>query len=158
METRTRDVLCPRDASPLEIRRWGESDYGFCPTCHGIRIEGDQLAEMIRRADEPPLSYPSNLSEGTEIVEGTVLCSCPGQPVMDGLVHGDLSLDVCRACGAMWFDAGEIQCYLAEKRRQAPVSLGDSRSTFEVLLDVMREAAPVAGTGFPIDYVDVFFD
>jgi hypothetical protein len=42
--------------------------------------------------------------------------------------------------------------------RQAPVSLGDSRSTFEVLLDVMREAAPVAGTGFPIDYVDVFFD
>jgi hypothetical protein len=42
--------------------------------------------------------------------------------------------------------------------RQAPVSLGDSRSTFEVPLDVMREAAPVAGTGFPIDYVDVFFD
>ena len=158
METRPRDALCPRDGSPLEIRRRGESDYGFCPTCHGIRIEAGQLAGMIRAADAPPFSYLSSLSEGTEIVEGTALCSCPGQPVMDGLVHGDLSLDVCRSCGAFWFDAGEIQCYLAEKRHQAPVSLGDARSTFEVLQDAMREAAPVTGSAIPIDFIDVFFD
>lgn len=159
MNSQVKELLCPRDGSRLEVRRWGESEYGFCVRCHGIRIERDQLAGMVRNADEPPLSYPADLAGGPEIVEGTALCSCSGQPVMDGVVHGDLSLDACPACGAVWFDAGEIQCYLAERRKQAPASLGDARNTTEVLAEVGRESF-AGGTG-PLlldDFFDAYFD
>jgi Zn-finger nucleic acid-binding protein len=55
------------------------------------------------------------MADDVKIVEGTALCSCRGQPLMQRVTRDDLNLDVCPRCGTFWFDAGEMQCYLATR-------------------------------------------
>lgn len=113
MELIEPDLLCPRDASPLAIREWGPAWYGFCERCGGIWIGREQFDALVEHGSSPVAVYP----EGDfQILEDTALCSCPGQPLMSRVTRDDLSIDVCPACHAIWFDAGEVQCILAAQR------------------------------------------
>jgi Zn-finger nucleic acid-binding protein len=115
MVTESITPLCPRDGSGLEVRGWRDSFYGFCTGCHGIRIERSSLERLARSGSRPPLTRVDGMADDVEIVEGTALCSCRGQPLMQRVTRDDLHLDVCPRCGAFWFDAGEMQCYLATR-------------------------------------------
>lgn len=135
MSAETPAPLCPRDGSSLEVHRSATAELWSCPECHGIRVEPAALAALLRHDERPPLRFPE---VEVERLEGTALCSCPGQPLMDRVVReeDDLSLDICPKCGAHWFDAGELHCYLAERIGAARQSLGEARSIPAVLLEV----------------------
>lgn len=135
MTAATPAPLCPRDGSELESHRGATAELWSCPECHGIRVEPAALEALVRSDETPPLRYPEAV---VEHVEGTALYSCPGQPLMNRVVrHEDrLTLDVCPKCGAHWFDAGELHCYVAERIGAARQSLGEARSIPAVLLEV----------------------
>jgi Zn-finger nucleic acid-binding protein len=135
MNTETNGALCPRDGSPLEGRSFQGSDYRVCPGCHGVRIEAEALEAWVRTGARPALTVPT---EAPEIVEGTALCSCEGQPLMDRMVQDDLVLDVCPQCHAVWFDPGELQCYLVARGHDYQ-TLGDAQPTPVVLWEVVKE-------------------
>ncbi len=134
MSTETTAPLCPRDGSELELSRSATAELWACPECHGVRVEPTALKALVASDERPPLRYPE---AEVERVEGTALCACPGQPLMNRVVrHEDrLTLDVCPECGAHWFDAGELNCYLAERVDAARESLGAARSVHAVLLE-----------------------
>lgn len=116
MSAESRGRLCPRDGSPLEIRQWREVAYASCPRCHGFHLGRSELERLIRlHAGSPPAETPPT-ADGTEIVEGTALCSCGEQPLMKRVTRDGLSLDVCPSCGAFWFDFGEIEAYVTARR------------------------------------------
>lgn len=130
MTRRLLQPLCPRDGTALEARRWYDAEYGFCPTCDGIRIARAELAAVFRTGGAPPVSHPE---VAPEFAEGTTLCSCPGQPLMVEPEEDGLRLDVCPGCGTFWFDAGEMQCLLAARRN--PELPGAARSVLTGLAD-----------------------
>ena len=108
------DLLCPRDAGRLSIREWGSARYGYCDRCGGVWIGRAELDKLVEQSSFPPATYP----EGEfRILEGTALCPCAGQPLMNRVTRDAVTVDICPACQAIWFDAGEIQCVLAEERQ-----------------------------------------
>lgn len=149
METGSITPLCPRDGSELEVLGWRDTFYGSCPTCHGIRIERSSLERLARSGSRPPLTRVGEMADDVEIVEDTALCSCQGQPLMHRVTRDGLSLDVCPRCGAFWFDAGEVQCYLATRATPRAMSLSNAEarrpsptyrtaeSTVDVILEIL---------------------
>lgn len=133
------ELLCPRDASGLAIREWGPAWYGFCERCGGVWIGREELDELVEHSSSPLATYP----EGDfQILEDTALCSCTGQPLMNRLTRDDVSIDLCPACQAIWFDAGEIQCILAAEREAK----------------LRRGLPPVAEPGGPLEEAGAVFD
>jgi uncharacterized protein len=114
MTAESQDLRCPRDTSPLEIVVWEEWQYGSCPSCHGIYIERSELERLCDAHDSaPPDDVASSGEDGTEAADGPLRCSCEGRPVMRRLTRDGVAIDVCSNCGAYWFDANEIEEYLA---------------------------------------------
>jgi Zn-finger nucleic acid-binding protein len=155
MTSQAQKLLCPRDGSELEIRRWQDSEFGFCTRCHGMLIERPEL-DALSHSEGPPLTYPDDPPDGVDVKEGPTLCSCPGQPLMDRVNReGDLSIDVCPVCQAVWFDAGEVHCYLAARQDVVLGGLGAAmslpRAIGELLLDLFSEADYVAPEDRPAD-------
>jgi Zn-finger nucleic acid-binding protein len=110
------DLLCPRDAGRLSIREWDLAQYGFCARCGGVWIGRAELDKLVEQSLTPPAVYPE---AELRILEGTALCPCAGQPLMNRVTRDEVTLDICPACQAIWFDAGEIQCVLAVERHAA---------------------------------------
>jgi Zn-finger nucleic acid-binding protein len=132
MSVQSRDRLCPRDGSPLEIHQWREVAYASCPHCHGFHIGRSELERMIRFHADSPHTEPPPAADGIKVVEGTALCSCREQPLMKRVTRDGLSLDVCPGCGAFWFDSGEIEAYVTA-RRSAQATEGLARRPVSTL-------------------------
>lgn len=136
-------LLCPRDGSPLKVQRWQSSEYASCPSCHGLRVERSALETWSRSGAVPSSTAVKRPDEELEIWEGTALCSCAGQPLMNRVVRHGLTIDVCPSCGAFWFDAGEIERHVSGEGRglageradggSAVVQGGASRDRFGVV-------------------------
>lgn len=107
------DRVCPRDFTLLTAREWGAATYQYCATCHGVLLERSEVEKIVRSGTNPPVLQPR---ERRTFEEGTALCSCSEATMMTVTRQG-VSVDVCPACEAVWFDAGELARVVAENRK-----------------------------------------
>jgi Zn-finger nucleic acid-binding protein len=100
---------CPRDGSGLSSRELDGIAYLFCDRCHGLLLHPAAIEQLKARSlggQRPPRST----NRGIAIHEGTVRCPCG--PLMTNVAKGAVVLDVCRECGAIWLDGGEVADFL----------------------------------------------
>lgn len=144
----TETLLCPRDGSRLKVQRWQSSEYASCPSCHGLRVERSALETWSRSGAVPSPTAGKRPDEELEIWEGTALCACAGQPLMNRVVRHGLAIDVCPSCGAFWFDAGEIERHVegnGEGRKSESATGSVRRQRYgvekapEVILEVLGD-------------------
>ena len=118
---------CPRDG--LSLKRAGVDRLRVwqCEGCGGVWLPG---AAYHTRVGHVPMTGPGRESG----------MSCPE----DGgglkvVMHQGVELDVCAACGSIWFDRGELEKILrltAAKRGSALSAPGDSKA-LDVALSVV---------------------
>lgn len=108
------DRVCPRDFTLLSSHEWGAATYQHCPTCDGVLLERSEVEKLVQSGAHPPTRRPE---KGLSFEDGTALCSC-SDATMQTVSREGVAVDVCPACGAVWFDAGELQRVVAEKRRK----------------------------------------
>jgi Zn-finger nucleic acid-binding protein len=130
MTAENQDLRSPRDMSPLEIVVWEEWQYGSCPQCHVIFIELCELERLSESHGAPPPDDSSRAEDGREGVEDAVRCSCDGRPLMHRIDQAGVAVDICVRCGSHWFDANEIEEYMAS--RQADWEDAEPPTRFEI--------------------------
>jgi len=98
-------VRCPRCDDVLQEERYESVQLLACPQGHGAL-----LTEEARRT--LTVSARATLEQALETRhEGRLPCpTCRrGSALVVAHRHGDaIELDACAACGAVWFDAGEV--------------------------------------------------
>ncbi len=87
---------CPKCSSPLEEHEMvaGVCVYA-CPACFGVMYDKEVLAVPLKLGKMSPTSWKCP--------------RCKAAMESGGAYDGSLVIDRCAACGAVWFDAGEIQ-------------------------------------------------
>ncbi len=102
-------MKCPRDASELERKVFGELGIDFCPECEGFMVNleavgsGDWSGKVLKR-----------LREKGKI--GGLVSPRSGQK-MKTFVFNGVSLDFCEESKSVWFDRGEYEKILVRQRK-----------------------------------------
>lgn len=87
---------CPKCRAPLEAHEVADGVVvHHCPSCFGVLYGQETLAVPLRLSDLSPAKSPCP--------------ACKGVLETGRAYDGSLEVDRCKACGATWFDAGEIQ-------------------------------------------------
>ncbi len=111
--------LCHKD---LEKALLYNIEVDYCPDCHGIWIEEDELRLAKDRKDENLKWLDIDLWDDEKkfkISKGNKLCPVHRLPLYE-VEYGDskIKVDVCSICHGIWLDRGEFKQiidYLKEK-------------------------------------------
>lgn len=140
--------LCPRDATPLtptnDVFGPGTKAH-VCPKCTGVLVDWDTGQKFFTSLGLSLVDLQTMVrhAEGKQLATTPLACTSCGKGEMKRLVHKGIELDLCEACGAAWFDRGEL------KR----VSGGKLGATLEA------QAKPVAGeTSKTVGVFEMFWD
>lgn len=140
--------LCPRDQESLLPRGAADVTYWWCKACHGILIDSYQVELLwlgVDRDAERP--YSEQCLSASEIHEQTARCNCPTAPLMKNVVVNGVTLDICSACGSVWFDGGEVNRFLGPRAgRRASASNPGEDSAIGVLLEVVFVVLDIFGS------------
>lgn len=95
---------CSGELNPIGTSEGVELD--FCSSCNGILFDHGELGEFF----ELPEDIPELVDVWGGGRETDLSCpKCPGTFVEISYVQGgDLKVDLCRKCGAVWLDRGEF--------------------------------------------------
>jgi Zn-finger nucleic acid-binding protein len=131
---------CPRDGSALILCSLSGCSYWWCPDCHGLLLEPEQLLQLRERAAArlpPPHSEPRlHLANARG---DSVRCVCAGAPAMSPARHAEVVIDVCCNCGRTWLDGGEIHQLLQPALFTATVASSDQLSAGSATADLALE-------------------
>jgi Zn-finger nucleic acid-binding protein len=138
--------ICPRDATPLTLTQdvFGPGTQAHvCPRCAGVQADWDTASKFFTSLglSLTDLQTLVKQSEGKKAAE--LACTACGKGAMKSLVHKGIELDLCEACGAAWFDRGELQRItggkLGGKVSQEPAQVAGERGkvvgVFEMFWD-----------------------
>ena len=94
-----------------------------CPGCGGIWLDQGELDRLVDAEDEDVRWMDLDLWREARQVRGSVShreCLNGHGPLV-ALTYGDsdIKVDVCRTCGGVWLDAGELQKIVAYLNEQA---------------------------------------
>lgn len=106
--------LCPRDATPLTLTQdvFGPGTQAHvCPKCSGVQADWGTAEKFFTSLGLTlgDLQTLVRTSEGRKKNAESLSCTACGKGAMKALVHKGVELDLCEACGAAWFDRGELQ-------------------------------------------------
>lgn len=110
---------CPRDSSPLETEVAGPGSFSVCKQCHGMLVKAADLEAFLKTPVESWRLPVLEVGKGELAHSDTwarCLCFC-GQLMETRKRHG-VAIDICKGCGAVWLDGGELVQLL--KRHQIP--------------------------------------
>ncbi len=105
--------LCPRDGTPLvstpDVLGPGTSAH-VCPKCAGVQADWKGAQGFFTSLGLPLVELQALVrqSAGRGRKSQLVQCTACGKGAMKGLVSKGVELDLCEACGATWFDRGEL--------------------------------------------------
>jgi len=99
-------ALCPSCAKPLRTIPQREGVFDFCPTCNGRALTIPQLRRVA--GDHFAIRLIRFLKSSTQ--PGTLLCPfCSEHFISIKLEDPALTLEGCRRCSVVWFDARQYQ-------------------------------------------------
>lgn len=108
--------LCPRDATPLTPTKdvFGPGTKAHvCGKCTGVLVDWDTGQKFFTSLGLSLSDLQSMVAQsaGRKPQGGVAPVSCTscGKGQMKALVHKGIELDLCEACGAAWFDRGELK-------------------------------------------------
>lgn len=105
--------LCPRDATPLtptnDIFGPGTKAH-VCGKCTGVLVDWDTGQKFFTSLglSLSDLQTMVGFAAAKQQAQPLTCTSC-GKGAMKPLVHKGIELDLCEACGAAWFDRGELK-------------------------------------------------
>jgi Zn-finger nucleic acid-binding protein len=115
-----------------------------CPDCSGLFLDEEEVAAALGRKPDP--------ARVAALPVGKVACPRDGKP-MRALEHKGVELDLCAACGALWFDAGELEKVTARKSNAgrnaavAAAALAGGAAVAAVAAPAQASAVGSAGSG-----------
>lgn len=107
-------TLCPRDGTPLVATAdvFGPKTSALvCPKCTGVMAEWKTAQAFFESLGlsltdlQTMVGFAASKPRKSE----PLACTSCGKGAMKPLVHKGIELDLCEACGASWFDRGELQ-------------------------------------------------
>ncbi len=101
-------MKCPRDGTVMTFIDDGAHMRNRCPGCSGLLLDKEEVAAALGRKPDP--------ARVAALPQSKVACPRDGKP-MRALEHNGVELDMCAACGALWFDAGELEKVTERKSR-----------------------------------------
>ena len=107
--------LCPRDATPLtptaDVFGPGTKAH-VCPRCTGVLVDWDTGQKFFTSLGLSLVDLQTMVGFAAARKQAQaqpLTCTSCGKGQMKPLVHKGLELDLCEACGAAWFDRGELK-------------------------------------------------
>ena len=106
-------TLCPRDGTPLsptpDVFGKGTKAH-VCPKCSGVLVDWDTGQKFFTSLGLSLVDLQTMVShqQGKPRKTEPLSCTSCGKGTMNPLVHKGIELDLCEACGAAWFDRGEL--------------------------------------------------
>jgi Zn-finger nucleic acid-binding protein len=99
------DLRCPQDGHALRQGQISGHAIGTCRHCDGLWISD----AARRHTDLPSEAVPLAARRGRPAEPAPVGRRCAAcREVMASEKHSGLTIDICRACGGAWLDAGEF--------------------------------------------------
>lgn len=114
VDTKHRDLICPRDRADMKILLVGEAYIDECPKCQGRFFDqGEMFAALGLAADPSYWDRPENMGS---LADAPIHCPrCDGHMQLQTLVQdGDkVEIDRCQHCHGIWLDHGEADRIMA---------------------------------------------
>jgi Zn-finger nucleic acid-binding protein len=117
-------MKCPRDSQALVFVDDGRHMRDRCPGCEGVLLDRDEVMGALGRGvGKAGLSR----AELAKLAASSLACPREGA-TMRQLMHGEVELDICPECNALWVDPGELDKIVrkkpAGKGKKAAVAAG----------------------------------
>ena len=148
-------MLCPVDGAAMAAHEHGDIHFEACPECHGLWFEREQLSASARAHDfAAPSAYGAARAggESRRSTGGQLRCPRCERPLLTKFL-GDVELDVCLHCRAVWLDAGEFDAVRSWYAQSPPSPR--STSNRGTLRHAPRKYAVRNGRSFLPDASDV---
>ena len=101
--------LCPCCYVPLERVRYESLPVFQCPVCEGYLVTESRLEAIRRRGEYDTEELERQAASHVEVErDGRLPCAQCFSLMDREEVRGAVVMDVCRGCGVVWLDTGEI--------------------------------------------------
>ena len=103
---------CPRDAKELTETKIHDAQVDVCPHCAGMFLHRYEL-DKVADAHEGDLEFSTLDEDSLDHPNGTSPVACPNcntSPMdkVEFIIHTNIILDHCSACGGFWLDGKEL--------------------------------------------------
>ncbi len=100
-------MKCPKCDKEMSPETYGQTEVDKCPECEGIYFDQGELDKLIKAGDDSAdsLEY-TELSNKMDMMLGT--CHRCEQEMEPYLGPGNLRIDKCMKCNAVFLDQGEF--------------------------------------------------
>jgi len=100
---------CPRCKSPLIVVEYHDIELDWCPSCEGLWFDSGEMelvAAQMSGASASPLSW-----QKADTDEQRLKCPECNRKMEKRSPGGEQPViaDVCRTCGGLWLDRGELE-------------------------------------------------
>ena len=128
-------MRCPACSEPAIALELNGVEIDRCPACAGIWLDEEEIAWLNRRSDSASRPLADALLKGAAGLESERRCPRCNR----GMRHEVLSsveLDRCPAGHGIWFDAAEVEMFLAGSHQ------GDSAAAAAAIADILGRKPP----------------
>ena len=131
-------TTCPRDGATLAPLLLGSARMSVCPSCSGMWVSKTDL-EVFLSSPGVDLNFSLKIPPPPDFQlrppDVAMRCLCATAPLMKTRRELGVRVDVCAACGATWFDGGE----LLTVAQNASAANNRQPNTNSIVLFVLRQ-------------------
>ena len=134
-------MRCPACNEPAIALELDGVEIDRCPACAGIWLDEEEIAWLAQRSEAASRPLTDALLRGEAGPAGKRRCPRCNRPMRLDVLSG-VELDRCPAGHGIWFDASEVETFLAASHH------GDSAAAAEAIADILGRKPP------PIPLID----
>ena len=134
-------MRCPACNEPAIALELNGVEIDRCPACAGIWLDEEEIAWLARHSDSGSRPLADALHKGAAGPGSERRCPRCNRAMRQEVLSA-VELDRCPVGHGIWFDAGEVETFLAASHR------GDSAAAAAAIADILGRKPP------PIPAVD----
>lgn len=121
VDTKHKELICPRDHADMKQDRRGEAYIDTCPKCAGTFFDqGEMFAALGAKADPSYWDRPETMGF---LTDAPIHCPrCDGHMQLQTLAYDGtkIEIDRCGHCLGIWLDPGEAERIMALGEKMLP--------------------------------------